>query len=71
MDAPLACAQSCFAAIDALPLTAHPMTMFVTGVMALQTESHFAKAYARGISKKITGSTYLMMPWTCWLAYRA
>jgi len=47
------------------------MTMFVTGVMALQTESHFAKAYARGISKKITGSTYLMMPWTCWLAYRA
>jgi citrate synthase len=41
-----------FAAIDALPITAHPMTMFVTGVMALQTESYFAKAYAEGINKK-------------------
>ncbi len=41
-----------FATIDALPLTAHPMTMFVTGVMALQTESNFAKEYAKGINKK-------------------
>ena len=41
-----------FATIDALPLTAHPMTMFVTGVMALQTESNFAKKYAEGMSKK-------------------
>jgi citrate synthase len=41
-----------FAAIDALPVTAHPMTQFVTGVMALQTESKFAAAYARGINKK-------------------
>lgn len=41
-----------FATIDALPITAHPMTMFVTGVMALQTESNFAKSYAAGISKK-------------------
>src|ERR1044071_1643338 len=41
-----------FAAIDALPLNTHPMTMFVIGVMALQTESYFAKAYAEGISKK-------------------
>nr|WP_294907390.1 citrate (Si)-synthase, eukaryotic [uncultured Lacibacter sp.] len=41
-----------FDAIDALPLHAHPMTMFVTGVMALQTESNFAKEYARGINKK-------------------
>src|ERR1700749_3962502 len=41
-----------FTTIDALPVTAHPMTMFVTGVMALQTESNFAKEYARGISKK-------------------
>jgi citrate synthase len=41
-----------FATIDALPLSAHPMTMFVTGVMALQTESNFAKAYAGGINKK-------------------
>jgi citrate synthase len=41
-----------FDAIDALPVSAHPMTMFVTGVMALQTESYFAKAYAEGINKK-------------------
>ena len=41
-----------FAAIDALPLNTHPMTMFVVGVMALQTESYFAKKYAEGISKK-------------------
>jgi len=41
-----------FAAIDALPINTHPMTMFVVGVMALQTESYFAKAYSEGISKK-------------------
>jgi citrate synthase len=41
-----------FATIDALPINTHPMTMFVTGVMALQTESNFAKAYANGINKK-------------------
>ena len=41
-----------FNVIDALPITTHPMTMFVTGVMALQTESNFAKEYATGISKK-------------------
>jgi len=41
-----------FATIDALPLNAHPMTMFVTGVMALQTESNFARAYGKGINKK-------------------
>jgi citrate synthase len=41
-----------FATIDALPISAHPMTMFVTGVMALQTESLFAKEYAKGMNKK-------------------
>jgi citrate synthase len=41
-----------FATIDALPLSTHPMTMFVTGVMALQTESNFAKEYAKGLNKK-------------------
>lgn len=41
-----------FNVIDALPLTAHPMTMFVAGVMALQTESTFAKRYAEGMNKK-------------------
>ncbi len=41
-----------FATIDALPLTTHPMTMFTVGIMALQTESHFAKEYAKGLNKK-------------------
>lgn len=41
-----------FATIDALPLTTHPMTMFVVGIMALQTESNFARLYAEGMSKK-------------------
>ncbi len=41
-----------FHTIDALPLTAHPMTQFVTGVMALQTESVFQKRYAEGMNKK-------------------
>lgn len=41
-----------FATIDALPLHTHPMTMFVTGVMALQTESNFSKEYAKGLNKK-------------------
>ena len=41
-----------FNTIDALPLSTHPMTMFVVGVMALQTESHFAKEYSEGINKK-------------------
>ena len=41
-----------FATIDALPLHTHPMTMFVVGIMALQTESNFAKHYAEGLNKK-------------------
>jgi citrate synthase len=41
-----------FDVIDALPVTAHPMTMFVAGIMALQTESNFAKRYAEGMNKK-------------------
>ena len=41
-----------FAVIDALPVTAHPMTMFVAAIMALQTESNFAKRYAEGMNKK-------------------
>ncbi|MBK6937918.1 MAG: citrate (Si)-synthase, eukaryotic [Chitinophagaceae bacterium] len=41
-----------FKAIDALPIHTHPMTMFVAGVMALQTESYFQKKYSEGINKK-------------------
>lgn len=38
--------------IDGLPVDAHPMTQFVTGVMALQTQSEFARQYAAGMNKK-------------------
>jgi len=41
-----------FATIEALPVSSHPMTQFVVAIMALQTESHFAKRYAEGMSKK-------------------
>jgi citrate synthase len=41
-----------FATIDALPLATHPMTQFVIAIMALQTESQFAKRYAAGMNKK-------------------
>lgn len=41
-----------FHTIDALPVSTHPMTQFVIGVMALQTESQFAKKYAAGLNKK-------------------
>jgi len=41
-----------FDTIEALPVTTHPMTQFVIAIMALQTESQFAKKYAKGMSKK-------------------
>jgi len=41
-----------FHTIEALPVNTHPMTQFVVGVMALQTESQFAKRYAAGMNKK-------------------
>ena len=41
-----------FDAIEALPQSTHPMTQFVIAIMALQTESVFAKKYAEGMNKK-------------------
>jgi citrate synthase len=41
-----------FDVIDAFPVESHPMTMFVSAIMALQTESNFAKQYAEGMNKK-------------------
>ncbi|KAH7314878.1 hypothetical protein KP509_21G025400 [Ceratopteris richardii] len=35
-----------FDCINALPVSAHPMTQLVCGIMALQTDSQFARAYA-------------------------
>ncbi|GFZ00639.1 citrate synthase family protein [Actinidia rufa] len=40
-----------YKAIDALPVSAHPMTQFATGVLALQVQSEFQKAYEKGIPK--------------------
>ncbi|GAA0139088.1 transferase [Lithospermum erythrorhizon] len=37
--------------IEGLPVDAHPMTQFTTGVMALQVQSEFQKAYEKGIHK--------------------
>lgn len=41
-----------FDTIDAVPVSAHPMTQFVIAIMALQTESSFAHRYAEGMAKK-------------------
>ncbi len=41
-----------FDVIESFPVSAHPMTQFTAAVLALQTESKFAKAYGEGISKK-------------------
>jgi citrate synthase len=41
-----------FAAIEAMPVTSHPMTQFVVAIMALQTESNFSRKYASGMNKK-------------------
>lgn len=41
-----------FDTIESLPVSTHPMTQFCIAVLALQTESKFAKAYHDGISKK-------------------
>ncbi|HLO80100.1 MAG TPA: citrate (Si)-synthase, eukaryotic [Chitinophagaceae bacterium] len=41
-----------FDTIESLPVSAHPMTQFVVGIMALQTESQFSKKYQGGMNKK-------------------
>ncbi|CAL5430866.1 unnamed protein product [Camellia sinensis] len=40
-----------YKSIDALPVSAHPMTQFAMGVMVLQVQSEFQKAYEKGIHK--------------------
>jgi len=41
-----------FKAIDALPVSAHPMTQVMCGILCMQTDSVFAKKYAEGANKK-------------------
>lgn len=43
--------QHVFDVLDQMPLTAHPMTLFSQGIMALQTESLFTKAYQEGLPR--------------------
>ena len=38
--------------LEKLPASTHPMTQFSIAVMAMQTESLFAAAYAKGINKQ-------------------
>ncbi|TNE81717.1 MAG: citrate (Si)-synthase, eukaryotic [Bacteroidetes bacterium] len=40
-----------FKVLDSLPKSTHPMTQFTIAINALQTESEFAKAYAKGMNK--------------------
>ncbi len=41
-----------FDVLDKLPASTHPMTQFVIAILAMQTESIFAAAYAKGVNKK-------------------
>jgi citrate synthase len=41
-----------FDVIESFPISSHPMTQFTAAILALQTESKFARAYKQGISKK-------------------
>lgn len=43
--------QYVFDVLRAMPRDTHPMTMFSTAILAMQRESQFAAAYAKGISK--------------------
>jgi len=45
--------------IDNFPKTMHPMSQFSSAVLALQTESKFAKAYADGVHKSTYWEHYL------------
>jgi citrate synthase len=40
-----------FKALDALPITTHPMTQLCVAIMSLQTGSVFARRYAEGMNK--------------------
>lgn len=44
-----------FDMLDMLPEKTHPMTQFSMAIMALQTESVFARRYREGMNKRITG----------------
>lgn len=37
--------------LDEMPKNSHPMTMLNTAILSMQRESHFSKAYAKGLNK--------------------
>ncbi len=43
--------QHVFNTLESLPMTTHPMTQFSIGIMAMQTESIFARRYDEGMPK--------------------
>ena len=43
--------QYVYDVLRAMPRDTHPMTMFSAGILAMQRESKYAKAYAQGVSK--------------------
>lgn len=53
--------------IDRSPSHLHPMAQFSIAVTALESESQFAKAYASGVSKKITGIILMKILLNYWL----
>ncbi len=44
--------QHVFDMLETLPKEAHPMTQFSTAILAMQTDSVFAKAYEKGMNKR-------------------
>ena len=43
--------QACYDVLNALPKDTHPMTQFIIGINAMQSDSIFAKRYAEGMNK--------------------
>ena len=43
--------QQVFTTLDSMPADTHPMTQFTIGIMAMQSESVFARRYAEGLAK--------------------
>jgi citrate synthase len=50
-EARAAIPQHVFDTLESLPITTHPMTQFSIGIMAMQTESIFARRYDEGMPK--------------------
>ena len=43
--------QQVFTTLDSMPADTHPMTQFTIGIMAMQSDSVFARRYAEGLAK--------------------